>query len=132
VVPIMLLLFAGAVDFGRWFYVSLQVTNAAHAGAEYGSLNPSDTAGISAAARASAPNVNLSTPTVSWGCECSDGTSYSANCSPAPVCSAGSSRGSNVVHRVQVTTSAVYKTWMPWLVIPASFTIPETATMRGN
>lgn len=132
VTPILFLLLFGAIDFGRAFYVGLEVANAAHAGAEYGSINPGSTAGITAAAQASAPNVTLSTPTVSWGCECSDGSSYSANCVSTPTCTKTSTRGSNVVHRVQVTASAVYKTLIPWKVIPATFTLSSTATMRGN
>jgi hypothetical protein len=40
------LLVIGAVDLGRAGYVGIEVENAAHAGAEYGSLNPSDTATI--------------------------------------------------------------------------------------
>lgn len=132
VTPILLLLLFGAIDYGRAFYVGLQVANAAHAGAEYGSINPGSTAGIIAAARASAPNITLATPTVSWGCECSDGSSYSANCAATPVCTKTGTRGTNVVHRVQVTTSAVYNTLVPWKVIPATFTLSSTATLRGN
>lgn len=40
--------------------------------------------------------------------------------------------GSNVVHRVQVTTSATYKTLVPWKVIPTSFSLSNTVTIRGN
>jgi len=133
VTPILLLLVFGAVDFGHAYYVGIEVANAAHAGAEYGSQNPSDTAGITAAAKQSAsdlPNLTVTVPT--WGCECSDGSSYSANCAPMPVCSANSSRGGNVVHRVQVTISAVYKTLVPWPGIPTSLTLTRTATIRGN
>jgi len=57
VTPILLLLMIGAVDLGRAYYVGLEVANAAHSGAEYGSRNPSNTAGITAAARQSAPNL---------------------------------------------------------------------------
>ena len=92
ITPLLLLITMGAVDIGRAGYVGLEVQNAAHAGAEYGSLNPSDTTGITAAARGSAPNVTLATPTVSWGCECSDGTSYSASCGVTPTCTSNSTQ----------------------------------------
>jgi hypothetical protein len=49
-----------------------------------------------------------------------------------PVCVANSSRGGNVVHRVQVTISAVYTTLVPWPGIPTSLTLTRTATIRGN
>ncbi len=133
VVPILLVLVFGAVDLGRAYYVDLEVANAAHAGAEYGSLNPGTTAGVTTAATQSAPDLNdlvVSPPT--WGCECSDGTAYYASCSTRPTCSANSTRGGNVVDRVSVTTSAVYTTLVPWGVVPSSFTLSATATIRGN
>ncbi len=133
VCPIFLLLLFAAIDLGRAFYVKLEVVSAAHAGAEYGSQNPSDIAGMQAAAKQNAPDVsNLIVATPDWGCECSDGTSYSAHCSTVPTCTAGSDRGNNVVHRVQVTTSAAYQPLVPWTVIPASIPLSSTATVRGN
>jgi|ERR1035438_1639482 Flp pilus assembly protein TadG len=133
VTPILLLLLFGAVDFGRAYYVGLEVANAAHAGAEYGSQNPSNTAGITAAATQSAPNLTrLTVAAPTWGCECSDGSSYSANCAVTLTCVANANRGSNVVHRVQVTTSTVYNTLVPWPFIPTSITLSNTATVRGN
>ncbi len=132
-VPALLLLVIGATDLGRAGYVGIQVVNAAHAGAEYGSLNPSDTAGITTAAQQSAPNVsNLTVTAPTWGCECSDGSSYSARCAIMPVCAANNTRGGNVVHRVQVTTSVVFRTLVPWPGIPSSMTLSGKATIRGN
>jgi Flp pilus assembly protein TadG len=133
VTPILLLLVIGAVDLGHAYYVDLEVENAAHAGAEYGSINPTLTAGITAAAKQSAPNLsNLTVTAPTWGCECSDGTSYSGNCSTTPVCVVTTTRGGNVVHRVQVTTSSVYTTIVPWPGIPSPITLSATAAVRGN
>lgn len=134
ITPALTLLLVGAVDFGRAAYVGIEAQNAAHAGAEYGSLNPSNTAGITAAAQQSAPNLsNLTVSAPTWGCECSDGSSYSANCSPTPVCTADSTRGSNVVHRVQVKTKAVYSPMVSWPGISSSsITFTGEATLRGN
>jgi Flp pilus assembly protein TadG len=134
ITPALTLLLVGAVDFGRAGYVGIEVQNAAHAGAEYGSLNPSDTAGMTTAAQQGAHNLsNLTVSTPTWGCECSDGSSYSANCSPTPVCTADSTRGSNVVHRVQVKTKAVYSPMVSWPGISSSsITFTGEATLRGN
>ena len=133
VTPILLLLLFGAVDLGHAYYVNLEVENAAHAGAEYGSINPTLTSGITAAALQSAPNVaNLTVTPPTWGCECSDGSSYYGNCSTTPVCLVSTTRGGNVVHRVQVTTSSVYTTLVPWPGIRSSITLSATATVRGN
>jgi Flp pilus assembly protein TadG len=133
VVPVLLLLVMGAIDFGRAYYLKIEVTNAAHAGAEYGSQNSSDTGGMTTAARQSASDVpNLTVTTATWGCECSDGTSYSEHCSPAPTCTASSYRDTNSVKRVQVTAQSVYTTLMPWPHIPSSITLTSTATIRNN
>jgi Flp pilus assembly protein TadG len=134
--PVLMLLVVGAIDFGRAYFVYLEVVSAAHAGAEYGSLHPTDTTGMSTAATQSAPNVsNLTVPTAVYGCECSDGSSYTASCSTVPTCTASAgppARASNVVYRVQVKTQAVYTPLMPWTGIPSSFTFSNTATIRGN
>jgi hypothetical protein len=135
VIPMLLLLVFGALDLGRGYYVYLELVNAAHAGAEYGSLHPSDTANIIKAATRpnEPPNVTFPAPIVTYGCECSDvGTTYSLNCAAPPTCTASGTRGSNKVYRVQVNTSAVYKTFMPWSGIPSTFTLYGSATIRGN
>jgi Flp pilus assembly protein TadG len=125
VIPILLLLVFGAVDFGRAYYVGLQVTNAAHAGAEYGSLHPTDTAGITNAVKNIYPN--LPSPTVTYGCECSDGTSSIPFCSTKPTTCSG-----NVVNWATVKTSTPYTPLIPWPGIPKSFTLSGAATVRGN
>jgi len=122
----------GVVDLGRMYYEGIEVANAAHAGAEYGSLYPSDTTGITAAATQSAPDLTtlvIGTPT--WGCECSDGSLYSASCAVTPACPA--SVGTNVVHRVKVTASARFNWILPLPgVSSSSITLSNTATVRGN
>ena len=48
--PMLMLFLFGTADVGRLFYYSIEVANAAGAGAAYGSLNPgnmTDTTGIS-------------------------------------------------------------------------------------
>ena len=131
VTPILLLLVFGAVDFGHAYYVNIELVNAAHAGAEYGSLNPTLTDGITTAAVQSAPNLHLSASAVAVksGCECSVGTAYhdQNSCSPAPACP-----NATLVNRVQVTTTTTYQTLVPWGVIPSSFKWSRTATIRGN
>lgn len=134
VTPILLLLLFGAIDFGRAFFVGLEVANAAHAGAEFGSQFPSQTADIKTAAQNSAPNLlsSLTVSTPTWGCECSDGSLYSANCAVKPSCTASSSVSSTVVNRVQVKATAVFQPLVPWPQIPSSITLSNTATVRGN
>lgn len=57
---IILWLLAGAVEFGLAFFQYIQLRDAAQEGALYGSINPSDTAGIVARVRnASSSPINL-------------------------------------------------------------------------
>ncbi|HEY1256270.1 MAG TPA: TadE/TadG family type IV pilus assembly protein [Terracidiphilus sp.] len=144
VTPFLLLLFVGAIDLGRVYYIGLQVANAAHAGAEYGAYkSTTGTADIQNAAANAVPKLVMANmPVVTAGCECSDGgTTFVSGCSPVPVCTSnGTTRGGNIVHVVTVTTKAVYTTVVPWPAIPAPFnmsgpstiTLTRSATVRGN
>ena len=86
VLPLFPLLLFGVVDFGRAFYVSVEIAGAAQAAAVYGSQNPTDTTGMQTAAQDDAPNVpNLSVGTPTYGCECSDGTTTAQALGPADV-----------------------------------------------
>lgn len=127
VTPVLMLLLLGTVDVGRALYLAMEVAGAAQAGAEYGMLKPSDTAGIQSAALNNAPDVrSKAVVTPQYGCECSDGSSYTASCSATPVCS------SNVVYRVNVSVSATYKPWFPWPGIPSSIKLANSAAMRSG
>ena len=86
--PLLLLLFAGSVDLGQACFVAIEVSEAASAGAEYGTLNPTDTNGMQTAAALSAANLTGLHASALWGCECSDGTSASAACGTNPTCNA--------------------------------------------
>lgn len=125
--PFFLLLLFGAVDFGRAYYLTIEVSGAAHAGADYGSQNWGDTSGIRTAALNDAPDVpslNVATPT--YGCECSDGTSSSVSCTAVPTCT------TNVVNWVRVQASATYTPLFPWPGIPSSMSISQSAKMRSG
>lgn len=127
VLPLLMLLLMGAVDFGRAFYLAMEISGAAQAGAEYGTQNPTDTLGMSAAAQYDAPDVpNLVVTTPTYGCECAGGTGFSANCASTPSCPS-----SNVVYRVTVKVSATYSPWFPWPKIPSSMSLSSSATMRS-
>jgi Flp pilus assembly protein TadG len=125
--PLFTLLVLGAVDFGRAYYLAMEVAGAAQAGAAYGSQNPTDTAGMTTAAQDDAPNVsNLTVSTPTYGCECSDGTNYSASCSTTPSCSSN-----NVVYRVNVTVQGTYTPLFHWPGIPTSISLISSASMRS-
>lgn len=124
--PVFLLVLLGAVDFGRAYYLKIEVSDAAHSGALYGSQNPTDTTGMQNAAAAAAPDVPGFTATAAYGCECSDGSSAIANCSSTPSCT------TNVVDYVVVTTSAAYSALFPYPGIPSPLTLNGSARMRAG
>jgi Flp pilus assembly protein TadG len=89
--PLLLVIFVGAFEMGRVAYTSIEVSNAALAGVQYGSQTAAtagDVTGIQTAAQNDAPNVALGTTTVSSTCICSDGsasTCLSTDCSTSHI-----------------------------------------------
>ena len=128
VFPVFVLLLLGAVDFGRAYYLAIEVAAAAHAGALYGTQNPKQPSAVLIAAQDDAPDVpGLSVQTATFGCECADGTGYSASCTSTPSCS----NGLNVVYRVNVTVIGTYTPLFPWPGFPSSMTFTSLASMRS-
>lgn len=122
VLPVLLLLLAGAVDIGRAFRAAMIVNQAASTGAAYGIQNPSDTAGMQLAAKTDTSTLVTVVPAATYGCECPDGTSIS--CSPQASCPSLM----NSVYYVEVDTTATYTPMLPWPGI--SSTIPLSAKVR--
>jgi len=127
--PLFALMLLGAIDLGRAYYMAEEVAGAAQAAAVYGSQNPTDTTGMQNAAQDDAPNVpNLSIGTPTYGCECGDGSSYSANCATSPTSCPGNI---NVVYRVNVTVQGTYTPVVHWPGFPSSLTFASSASMRS-
>ncbi len=124
--PFLTLLLIGVIDFGRAFYVDIEVSNAAYAGALYGSQNHTDTTGMQNAATGDAVDVSGMTAAATYGCECSDGTNAVASCTSQPACAV------NVVNYVQVTTAATYRPMFPWPGIPTSLSLQGSARLRAG
>lgn len=125
--PLFMLLMAIAVDLGRAYYLVLEIQGAANAAAAYGVQKPTDTAGMQTVAQDNAPNVpGLTVGTHTYGCECSDGTSYSASCTVTPTCTSN-----NEVYRVNITVTATYKPLFPWPAIASTMSFSASASMRS-
>lgn len=134
--PILTMLLLGTVDLGRLAYVSIELSNAARAGVQYGQQNSttsSDLTGMQTAATNDATDLvgankgNL-TAVASYWCQCSDGSSVTPNCSPsAPACATTHS-----VNYVKVVTTATYKPWFPCPGIPSSTNFSSQAVMRAG
>jgi Flp pilus assembly protein TadG len=115
VTPLLLSILLGAVDIGRWYFMSIEVAGAADAGALYGTRNYTDAAGIQAVVLADAPDAtNLVA-----------GTSSSASCNSAPSCSSN-----NLVYWVNVTATATFSPVIRWPGVLSTITIQNTARMR--
>jgi Flp pilus assembly protein TadG len=116
-IPILL----GAVEYARMAYASIEVSNAAMAGVQYGAQDPTtaaDTTGIQTAASNDAPDVTLGTTTTSTSCICSNGsasTCLSTDCSTSAI--------------EKILTVKTQATFTPLIHMPG---IPRTFTLHGQ
>jgi hypothetical protein len=125
------LLLLGAVEFGRFALLAIEITNAAKAAAQYGSQNSitgADVSGMQAVASQDAPDVTAQctsfTTTISGGtppaCSCvTGGVPASASCS-STTC------GGYLVQKLTITTSAQCK---PLIFAPG---FGGTLTLSGH
>jgi Flp pilus assembly protein TadG len=140
VLPVLVLVFVGTIDFGRVFYTSQALTDAARAGVQYGALNPArsaDSAGMKAAAE-SATNVTGIVATPSRTCQCaSDAGVFSPTTPTANDCTspqAVSCPGGHLVVTVTVVTTKTFTTIMSGGLpgFMQSMNLTRTATMRAQ
>jgi Flp pilus assembly protein TadG len=124
--PLLALLFAGTVDFGRVFYKTMAVTQAARAGAQYGSsMNGYDITEMEAQAMSAGSDITGLTVAASYDCTCYNGGSESVM-----VCNSGTCpTGQNRVY-VTVTANATFTTVMNYPGIPNNVPIVRAARMR--
>ena len=119
-IVILIPLLLGVIDFGRAYFVSIEVANAAKAGAALGEstgvLTPAGLTAMSTAAQHEAPDIASSCPVstgacwvsgyplAQWGCECSNSTTGTGTDS----CSLSLGSCNHLVNFVVVTTKATY------------------------
>ena len=136
--PFLVLVFAATIDFGRIFYASIALTNAARAGAQYGAHNAAqsgDTATMQTRATGASPNLTGVTAVATRLCECATdaGTIPFSATSPPNTCdsSTACSSTTHLVVTVTVTVSKTFTTIMSGVPgIPGSVSLSRTATMR--
>jgi Flp pilus assembly protein TadG len=140
VVPLLVVILFGAVDFARVFYTSMSLTEAARAGTQAGeTYGAADLAHVldarvqSTATGAVAANVAGVAASAERWCQCAmdDGTFLGTpiNCtaaSSAPTCASGS----HAVITVKVTTSKTFTTIMNVVPGLGSVALSRTATLR--
>jgi len=126
VTPLLLLLLAAVVDFGMLLRTATCLTDAARAGAEYGSQNATtsqDIAGMKTAAANAEPGISGMTTTAVQSCQCSNGSTVSC----------GGSCGSGAVQiYVKVTTTATTAAAFTNSSLGYNGTISAAATLRAQ
>ena len=83
VVPVLVVLLFGAAEFGRLCYIGIEVTNAAHAAATYGSQNratASDNSGMTVAATNDGTNLSNLQVTPAHLCAANYSDTPTTNC----------------------------------------------------
>lgn len=125
-VPAFTVILIGSAECARLAYAGIEVSNAAHAGAQYGSQThgtASDTTGIQNVAKAAAPNVTGIQAVASTTCVCSNGTTITCS-NAATACTA------RILEYVQVNTTATVTSTFKLPKLPASYTLKGVAIER--
>jgi Flp pilus assembly protein TadG len=124
-VPAMLLLCCGTMDFARVMYAGIEVASAARAGVQYGAFTPGysgDTAGMVQSALTDSADLGSSvTATASNFCMCSGSTVD---------CTASCTGGTTPDGYVTVTANYTFTPVLPYPGLPQSVVVSRTAKMR--
>jgi Flp pilus assembly protein TadG len=128
VVPLVFVpLLLGTMELAQVVFDSIEVSNAAHAGASWGMMNSTSTslsAGITTAAQGEAMDfgTNLTvTPTIYWACSAAlGGTQYTSLSAATSACTGTSN---HPLEMIQVFTSAAVTIPIRCPGIPSTFTL---------
>lgn len=127
--PIFILLLVGAAEFGRLAYAAIEVSNAARAGASYGSLSRSraaDLPNIELVATTDAANLTGVTAVASNSCACSTGGTIGCFTALTTTCASPA----RVIDYLQVNTSASFDPLFHLPGLPTTFPLKGQAIMR--
>jgi len=150
--PLLLPMLIGAIELGRYAYISILVGNAARAGAAYGAqglAQSADATGIQAAADSDFQNngQSVSTLTINGGfagqsyiaCGCDNQGTISPNPAAAAYCIAANNptagscpSGGHWVVLVSVEAKGTFNSLFNYLPSLRSITLDKTCTMRVN
>jgi len=126
VLPFVLLLFVGVLDFCRVFYTSMMLTQAARSGAQYGAQAKGKSADyatmVETAVNAASDLSPAITASAVRSCECSGGTTV--DCTTGDCGAEGAPRVF-----VSVTTGYTFNTFFPYPGVPTNIALSRTATL---
>jgi Flp pilus assembly protein TadG len=126
--PVLIVLLVVALDFARVFNISMALTDAARAGAQWGAQNRASAANLLAIEQAACnsmadisctPGTNT---TASTFCQCA-GSSGTISCASPGGCA-------NVLNFVTVTATATFSTVIGYPGLPSSIPLSASATMQ--
>ena len=134
--PVLFLLLIGTADFARVFYMSIELTNASRAGAQYGAYSlarSTNTAMMQATAIAAAPNIGGISATASRLCQCADDAGNFSPLAGGTTCNTDPPTSCPGLHRVMtvtLNTSGTFRTIAAYAGIPGVLPLSRTATLR--
>lgn len=123
--PVLLVTLVGTIEIGRVAYASIEVSDAARAGVQFGSLNESNAGNTSGMEQAALNDVDLTgmTANATYYCQCSNGSATS--------CSSNTCTTSEHLEEyVTVTTSYAMSSLFKYPGIPQTYSLSGSATMR--
>lgn len=129
VLPLLVLVMVGTIDFARVFYMGMELTNAARAGAQYGAYNIAQSGNIAGMQAAAIGSVNIAgvTATPSRTCQCAT----SVGAFSAATCTTTCPSGQHLVITVTVTTAKTFTLIAgSFPGIPHSVNLVRAATLR--
>jgi Flp pilus assembly protein TadG len=125
--PVLVVLLLGAAEFAQLEHASIEVSNAALAGVQYGSQDPvtaADTTGIGTAAQNDAGNITLGTTTATQSCVCSNANGTTVTCGPTDC------PGANSETILTVQTQATISPLVHLPGLPTSYTVHGQAIQK--
>lgn len=124
VTPMLVMLLVGAADLARVTQASIEVSNAARAGSQYGAQNgftAQDATGIATAAQNEVSDLTLTT-TSSYSCVCSDGSPSTCENTDCPA--------SHMEETLTVNTQATVTPAIHLPLLPSTWTVQGKAIQR--
>lgn len=136
--PLLIMLLIGLIEYGRYAFFAIEIGNAAHAGAQYGSqtsYSGADFTGMKNAAIQDGQNTIAPLSLASVGaqdvCTCWTGSAEVPSPPSGAVCGQPCAAGRQITY-AQVTVTGVISPLFNYgaLGLPSSWTVTRTATIR--
>jgi len=123
IMPMLILVFAGLIDFGRAFYDRMALDTAARSAVQYARKNPSDAQGITTAARrAGGLPAGVTVDPPRQFCECPSGAAVS--------CGSTCASGEPYLILLSVTVRYNFQPLVPYPGLPSPLPLAGSAVIR--